>query len=410
MAVRIILAGLLLLCPVLPASSAAQQAAGVLEVTFLDVGFGDAVVIREPSGAVAMVDAGGGEILRYLQRMRVDSLALLAVTHPDPPHSRGLVDVLTARPVATFVHGGGGGSTMERALATLDRLEAVTVLPTGDTTFVIPFGDATVRILPRPDTSRVGSGVVGILVEYGAFRALLTGEADREQLGYWLDSSDIPDVTLMQVPRHGGVGGVNRPFLAVARPEVMVVSTGENLLGLPRVEALTAYEAASVDVVRTDRGGHVTVFGYPDGRYEIGRPTDLSAIAPSGEMRPAPVEDRPVERGTVADFSLISVDVQPGLEGAPEWDLNTEFVTIGNHGPSDIAVGGWRVCDLSTRCFRFPPGALLRTSSTLRVHTGYGHTDGYSFFMNETRQVWNDNGDQATLLDASGVVRGRHVY
>lgn len=408
---RSVRASFWLLAACLPAHDAvAQQAGQYLEVTVLDAGHADVVVIREPTGEVAMVDAGGGEVLRFLQRMRIDSLALLVATHPHPAHSGGIVDVLTARPVAAFVHGGGEGPLNERMLATLSRLEAVSPIVVSDTVMTLPFGDATVRVLPEPDTTRAGAASVGVIIEYGEFRVLLPGDADRDQLGYWLDSGRIRDVTVLKAPGHGGVEGVNRPFLAVARPEVVVVSVGDNPVGLPRAKAMTAYDAAAVDVFRTDRGSHTTVFGYWDGRYEVVRPSDLSAITPTGEVQPAPVADRPVERGTTADFSLISVDVEPGLPDSPEWDLNAEFVTIGNHGPSDIAIGGWQVCDLSTRCFRFPPHALLRAASTLRVHTGYGHTDGYAYFMNETRAVWNDNGDQATLRDAAGVIRGRHVY
>lgn len=405
-----------MLCAViaLPASAAGQLSSGdqpFVEITFLDVGHGDAIVVREPTGEVAMFDAGSGEILRFLQRMRVDSLSLLVGSHPDPAHGGGLVDVLTARPVARFVHGGFEGAITERLSATLERLPAVGVTPTDGQGGTLSLGAATVRVLPSLDSSGVRKSAVGVVVEFGAFRAMLTGDASHDDLTFWVDSGEVPDVTLLKAPAHGRVTSVNRPFLAVARPEVVVVSAGsENTLGLPRAEAMTAYESVAAEVFRTDRGGHVTVLGYEDGRYDVVRPSDLSSIVPTDDIRPASMGPRPVERGTLAPFSLIWVDVEPGLTGSPAWDLNAEYVTIGNHGPSDVSVGGWTVCDLSSRCFRFPPNAVLGAANTLRVYSGYGHTDGFSFFMNETRPIWNDNGDQVTVSDASGVVRGRHVY
>lgn len=382
-----------------------------VEVTVLDVGQADAIIIREPGGAVAMVDAGGGETLRFLQRMRVDSLALLVGTEGHPAHSGGLVDVLTARPVATLVHGASDEPGTERLLASAQRLSGVSVIEAGSEPIELPFGEASVHVLPTRDSLGAVSLPVGVVVEFGDFRAFLPGDATSDELGFWVDSGLVPDVTVLKAPGHGRIDGVNRPFLSLANPEVVVVSVGsDNVLGLPRPEAMTAFESAAATVYRTDVGGHVTVFGYADGSYEVARPTNLSAIEPEGVPSPASAGPRPLERGTIAPFSLLSVDVESGGDSARPWDLNSEYVTVGNHGPADVVIGGWTVCDLSTRCFRFPPGATIRAGSTVRVHSGYGHTDGYSFFMNETRAVWNDNGDQATLSDASGVVRGRHVY
>ena len=90
--------------------------------------------------------------------------------------------------------------------------------------------------------------------------------------------------------------------------------------------------------------------------------------------------------------------------------MNGEYATIRNSGPSRIPIGAWTLCDLSARCFRFPPGAVLEAGGLVRVYTGYGTTDGYTFFMNHTREVWNDNGDEATLRDGAGRVVARGVY
>jgi hypothetical protein len=44
------------------------------------------------------------------------------------------------------------------------------------------------------------------------------------------------------------------------------------------------------------------------------------------------------------------------------------------------------------------------------VYTGYGMSDGVSFFMNNSRAVWNYDGDEASLFDANGNRVLRHVY
>ena len=79
--------------------SPAQSQEPFVQVTFLDVGQGDAVVIQSPEGRTVMIDGGRSSPLRFLQQMSVDSIDLLVATHPHADHIGGLDDVLTARPV-----------------------------------------------------------------------------------------------------------------------------------------------------------------------------------------------------------------------------------------------------------------------------------------------------------------------
>ena len=44
------------------------------------------------------------------------------------------------------------------------------------------------------------------------------------------------------------------------------------------------------------------------------------------------------------------------------------------------------------------------------VYTGYGASDGVSFYMNSGQAVWNNDGDTATLYDAGGAAVLRYVY
>ncbi|MDX1495828.1 MAG: lamin tail domain-containing protein, partial [Longimicrobiales bacterium] len=91
-------------------------------------------------------------------------------------------------------------------------------------------------------------------------------------------------------------------------------------------------------------------------------------------------------------------------------DLNRDFAVLANQGDAPVDVSGWRICDLSTRCFRFPPGTSVRPNRRIVVYTGYGTPDGASFFMNNDRRVWNEDGDEATLYDEYGRLVLRHVY
>ena len=113
----------------------------------------------------------------------------------------------------------------------------------------------------------------------------------------------------------------------------------------------------------------------------------------------------------VGDESTVALHVESGARGesAPR-DLNAQYLVVENRGPSDMPIGRWQVCDLSTRCFRFPDDAVVRAGLRVVVHTGLGMPDGVSFFMNHDRSVWNPDGDEATLFDENGVEVARTVY
>ncbi|MDX1495597.1 MAG: MBL fold metallo-hydrolase, partial [Longimicrobiales bacterium] len=257
-----------------------------MEITFLDVGQGDAAVIRSPDGSVLMIDAGAEAPLRALSRLGVDSIDLLVATHAHPDHIGGMPGVLTARPVRRYL-GGHRPSSSEVAQgvdATLNRISGVTRLaPEGQR---LQVGDLSVEVLPSPTRSAPGgepatSPSLGLLIRHGSFVALFPGDAQKAQLAEWTEAGRIPPVTLLKASHHGSEGGFTVPFLDAAAPELVVISVGENnRLGHPRPEALTAYRSVASEVLRTDLHGFVTVRGFPDGSHEVLTGSDLDGLEP----------------------------------------------------------------------------------------------------------------------------------
>jgi len=392
-----------------------------VEITFLDVGQGDAVVVRSPEGRTAMVDAGPRSPLRLLQRLGVETIDLLVATHPHADHIGGMVDVLTARPVRAFMDNGRPHTTAtyRRLLATVERLGDLTYLEAVPRT--ITLGSVAIEVLPLP-SGRVDHNdrSVGLVVRFGAFEALLTGDSEEALLGRWVAEGVVPDVELLKAAHHGSVNGFTPAFLEAAQPEVVVISVGaDNPYHHPRPEALTAFRSVARRVLRTDLAGHVTVLGFADGSYELFagdrldamRPVPSTALPSSRDPEAgAPAEaDDSVTEGSPAQAAL-RVSVVADAPGDDHGNLNGEYVVIENRGSRRIRISGWRLCDLSSRCFRFPPDAHISPGRAVVVYTGYGNADGTSFFMNNARAVWNNDGDEAILYDAEGRSVIRHAY
>lgn len=396
----LLLALLLLALPTPSPAQATFQTDSFIQITFLDVGQADAIVIRVPGGQTVLIDAGRSDPSELLRQMGIEEIDLVVATHPHADHIGGMADLLNAIPVRFYMDNGQAHTTAtyRRLLSTLQQRTDVTYLAAEPRT--ISLGSAELEVLPLPPIDAVdhNNRSVGLVLRFGSFSAFLSGDSEVQELTHFLGQGVVPDVTLLKAPHHGSDNGFTRDFLQTSRPEVVVISVGRNSYGHPRPEALYAYEATAEEVYRTDFHGQVTILGYEDGRYEV-----LAAQDAVGAGR---------ERGD-ADEPPISSDALWVFADAPGNDhqnANGEYAVLESWTSQTIDLGGWTLCDAARHCFRFPTGAVLRVGGQIVVYTGYGINDGRSFYMNSGQAVWNNDGDTATLYDAGGTPVLRYVY
>jgi competence protein ComEC len=242
-----------------------------LEVTFLDVGQGDATLVRTSEGRTALIDAGPGDPTSQLRDLGVERLDLVIATHPHADHIGGMEAVLEAFPVGSYMDSGKPHTTetyldLLRALRDRPDIRYLDAVPRS-----LTLGSATLEVLPLPPADEVDHNdrSVGIVLRFGRFTVFLSGDSERPLLSHFLDHAAVPDVTLLKAAHHGSRNGFTDAFLEAARPEVVVISVGANAYGHPDRESVTAYTGVAREVYRTDRDGSVTVLGYEDGSYAV---------------------------------------------------------------------------------------------------------------------------------------------
>lgn len=267
--------------------SVAEGLQPAVELTFLDVGQGDAILIRSPEGKTALVDAGPDTgIVAQLRAHGVEALDLVVATHPHADHIGGMSAVLRAIPVRYYMDDGVPHTTAT-------YLELMRTLQASDVTYLRPtprtirLGSVALEVLPPPpDATRedLNDASVGLVLRLGSFRALLPGDAQVKELNYFL-ALGMPRVAVLKAAHHGSRNGVTPAWLAATRPEVVVISCGrDNRYGHPHPWALRYYAAVARSVYRTDRDGEVRVVGYPDGTYAVttGKAASTEAGRPEG--------------------------------------------------------------------------------------------------------------------------------
>lgn len=243
-----------------------------LEIRFLDVGQADAILIK--SGKIGvLVDAGrGDDIVLVLAEEGIDSLAAAIASHNHDDHIGGMDAVLSDYPVGEYLYNGRppANYNAENVEKWLREKRIPAPAPPWRP---IQLGDTRITVFPSPLAPRdatENTSSLGVLIERGKFRALLTGDSEVEELNAWMRARKIPRVNVLKAAHHGARNGMNLRWLQVTDPEAVVISVGaNNSYGHPDPWALRYYGTHNRKIYRTDRDGTVVVTVDEKGGYSI---------------------------------------------------------------------------------------------------------------------------------------------
>jgi competence protein ComEC len=255
---------------------AAGRSTGVLRVTALDVGQGDANLLEFPDGAAWLFDAGGmvgnpidtgaAVVVPALRAKRRTRLEVIVLTHPHPDHFGGLSAVLRAVEVGEIWDSGqgeaeGAGPAYAAFLA-LARAKRIPIRrPPELCGHVRRHGGAVLELLMPCPGFVPGRGAndnsLVVRVRFGARAALLTGDAEALEEG---DLVARPNIELradyLKTGHHGSRTSTSEALLAAVAPAWATISCGvRNRFGHPHAQALERLAAHGVRSVRLDRAG-----------------------------------------------------------------------------------------------------------------------------------------------------------
>lgn len=272
---------LLLALPVLLCSTAFAQ----LEIHFLNVGQGDSVFIRAPSGQSVLYDGDrkADVPLEYLRILGVERVDLVIASHPDADHIAGLIPVVKAYEPRFYMNNGIPHSTQTyaRLLEVVENAGSRLLEPTART---VTLGEASVQVLPPPGLSRFdnNNNSVGLVITYGDFKAALTGDAEAPQFTWWAENIPGLLTDVYKASHHGSENGDTPLSMSRFKPETVVVSAGlDNSYNHPTARALRLYDAVGAKVYRTDLQGTVIVTANEDGTYQVSAASPIQQVQPS---------------------------------------------------------------------------------------------------------------------------------
>lgn len=109
---------------------------------------------------------------------------------------------------------------------------------------------------------------VSLLLAYGAARVLLTGDAENRGEEYMSTGRYGGPVTVLKVGHHGSNSSTTPLFLNRFRPEIAVISVGENSYGHPTPQTIRRLKTVGAEIFRTDEHGDV-IFTIKDEQIDV---------------------------------------------------------------------------------------------------------------------------------------------
>jgi competence protein ComEC len=253
---------------------------GVLEVTAIDVGLGDSILVVSPEGKTLLLDAGGiphwmhseldiGEdvVSPYLWARGFSHLDAVAVSHPHADHIGGMSAILANfHPKEIWLGDGSPNPELTKLLQEGTELHIhVRIRNAGDgfEASGLRFHVFAPERAAVTQTRRENDDSLVMSVQYGSTTVLLEGDAEKE--AEHRIASESPSADLLKVAHHGSATSTIPELLAAVHPRFAVISVGmRNVYGHPRLEVLQRLADSNVRTYRTDLDGATTF--YLDGK------------------------------------------------------------------------------------------------------------------------------------------------
>ena len=245
------------------------QEQGALQVKVLDIGQGDAILIRG-GGQTVLVDTGDIEtrdkLVAYIKKEGITAIDTVIITHPHADHLGGMLGVLENFKVKQIYDSGQTGTTAlyRKYLSEVQKQKIpFNLVKVGDEISIT--NEIKLKFLapskPFITESAMNNNSIVAKLTYNQFSMLLTGDAEKESEKNMVKNypKELKS-TVLKAGHHGSNTSSSSGFLKAVAPEAVIISLGANNdYHHPHPSTLKKYVDAQLKIYRTDLDGTVTI-------------------------------------------------------------------------------------------------------------------------------------------------------
>lgn len=261
-----------------------------VQLTFVDVGQGDCLLIKTPEGKNVLIDSGGSSqydvgkklLLPFLLKNGVKKIDMAIITHLHTDHVGGLCSLSKELPVKKVgiyegnqlisheVEGRIGVAAehfvylVEGQKVQIGKDLQIEVLYPGKKTF-----EEYTQIM---DNEKDENAICLVMkVVFKGVSVIMTGDIDTTGEKGVLEENlnNCLKTDILKVAHHGSKYGSSQEFLEEVKPKIAIVQVGKNIYGHPDIQTLERLENAGAVVYRNDIQGAVGVEINKDGKVKI---------------------------------------------------------------------------------------------------------------------------------------------
>ncbi len=283
-------------------------AKGVMRVRFVDVGYGDCTVVELPDGKNMLIDCGNGRsgnqsrILKFLNKCDIDTIDYLVCTSVNAEHCGGFDEIIQYKKVKTifmpycenpYVTDGYRDFVLAANSCSAEKkiIQYGEGVVNEDYNYFFAFLSPSIHTNPEgeyanlnanPSSEEAKNGASAIMwLQYGKTSFLFTSDATSAvqkniRNSYSVaggrycaiegHSVNLESCDVLKVADHGSEGSACAELYDLIKPEVAVISVGENGRGCPSLNVISdAVNFVKDKLYRTDEHGTVTIEATSDG-------------------------------------------------------------------------------------------------------------------------------------------------
>lgn len=236
-----------------------------LEVFFLDIGQGDAILIKTPTGKKILIDGGPNSSLLTQLSKHISffdrHIDMVILSHPHADHFTGLIPLIEQYNIESFLIT-GVLSENKTYMEFLKKIAQKPIFIAQDSHDLqidqnvkidIVFPDQSFENVFQADEDNLNNNSIVFRLLYGKTTFLFTGDMERPVEDAVLKAGDIIKATVLKAAHHGSNTSSAEIFIDRVSPKYVVMQVGRNnKFRHPHPEVLERYKKRGIQIFRND--------------------------------------------------------------------------------------------------------------------------------------------------------------